>query len=285
MRCPAVIPGPCCAALLAACAGPGHAARAPTPADVVVVERTVDLPPTLAAAIVGGALRRQLPFADPMPAAAGALATPVGAGQWRLAWQQRGHDLVAVGSHRLRVVSAPGDRLAAVGDRLDTAPGIGLAHYWLDIRRDRHGSRLVGTLRAGWVPAIDHALQLAADPTLPLPGLAEPNLAQLARHRLLADARASERRGEAATAARQRSAAAGLAGADASAYDDLAAIASAYGQHERANDQAWRAVLAADPLQRGRHQQRLHRSWLAFADAEQRAKARGTAAAAAAPPR
>ena len=37
------------------------------------IERTVDLPPLAAAAIVGGALRSQMPFVDPVHLAAGVM--------------------------------------------------------------------------------------------------------------------------------------------------------------------------------------------------------------------
>jgi hypothetical protein len=282
MRLPAVVLSPCCGALLAACTGLGHCAGEGE--GTIRVERAAALPPALAAAIVGGAMRRHLPFADAMPVAAGVLATPTQDGHWRLAWLRRGHDFIAIGSHRLRVAADAGSVVAAAGEAANDAPGTGLGYCRIDVHPDRRGSWIVGDLPPGWLPALDHALQLAADPTLPLPGLDEPNLARLAHHRLRADALASERRGDAATASRQRRLAARLAETGAPAFDELAASASEHGLHELANDHAWRAVLAADgPLQRARNQQRLQRSWLALADEQRRELARATAAPAAAP--
>lgn len=282
MRLPAVLLSPCCGALLAACAGLGHCGDGD--GDAVRVERVAALPPALAAAIVGGAMRRQSPFADAMPVAAGVLATPTSDGHWRLAWLRRGHAFVAIGTHRLRVAADAGGIFAAVGEAANAVPGAGLGHYWLDVHPDRRGSWIVGDLPPGWLPALDHALQLAADPTLPLPGLDEPNLARLAHHRLRAEAIASDRRGDAAAASRQRRLAARLAETGAPAFDELAASASEHGLHELANDHAWRAVLAAGgPLQRARHQQCLQRSRIALADERRRELARATAAPAAAP--
>ncbi len=258
-----------CVALLAACAGTPRADRHET----VAWERSDALPPDVAAAIVGGALRSHLPFADPLPQAPGVLASPQGAHHWRLQWHAQGRGVRAAGSHRLGIVRGADRTTSCVvhPSRSPDTASLGGATFTIDVVAAATGCHLRGELPTTWTAAIDRALALAHDPRLALPGLREPNLAQWAHHRLLEDAEACAQRGDEVGARTCVLAAARLPHA-LTRHDDLTAQAFAAGDLERAHDHAWRAVLAAaDPAHRQQQQAQLaHASDLLVA-AERRA--------------
>jgi len=259
-----------CVALLAACAGTPRADRYET----VAWERSDALPPGVAAAIVGGALRSHLPFADPLPQAHGVLASPQGAHHWRLQWHAHGRGVRAAGSHRLGIVLGP-DRTASCvvhpSRSPDSAP-VGGATFTIDIVALATGCHLRGELPPTWTAAIDRALALAHDPRLALPGLREPNLAAWAQHRLLEDAAACAQRGDTEGAQACVLAAARLPHAFGARHEALAAQALAAGDPERAHDHAWRAVLAAtDPAHRQQQQAQFAHAGEMLAAAERRA--------------
>lgn len=224
-----------------------------------MLERTVDLPPLAAAAIVGGAVRNQLPFVDPVQSAAGVL-VQLRAGQApRLLLVHRGQKLALVASHRVRLcpgrqpTDAPFCDLHELAADERTRAANGPAAVAIEFHATANGTRLVGQLPRPLVDAVDQALALAADPTLALPGLGEPNLAVWAQHRLHLAMAAAERAhdDDASRALRQR--AARLRTASASLHRALGTDALRSGDAKAAQDEFWCALLASDdPLQRSR---------------------------------
>lgn len=234
--------------LLAACAG------LPRP-EPQPVRHELPAPADVAAAVVAGALRAALPFADPVPASAGAPALRRGAafaiafallpgGEWR-----------AIGDHRLRIDG--GDRGCvprvvcepmAAHERTDARPA-----FVLLVEPSESGCVLHGTMPATLAPAVDNACRLLVDPRTPLPGLAEPNLAAAALHRLRSAAVAAEHGGDPAAAHELRQVGADLGATTAALQARLGDDARAAGDVADARARYWQALLVSrDPGHRAR---------------------------------
>lgn len=239
---------------LAACQSAATGRPLPTSLD-----HTVDLPPLAAAAIVGGALRCQLPFVDPVQSAAGVL-VQLRAGQApRLLLVHRGGKLAPVASHRVQLcpgrqpTDAPLCDLRELAPDERTAADNGMAAVAIEFQATAHGTRLVGQLPRALIHAVDQALALAADPTLALPGLGEPNLAVFAHHRLHLAIAAAERAHDDDSSRALRQRAARLRTTSASLHRALGTDALRSGDAKGAQDEFWCALLASDdPVQRSR---------------------------------
>lgn len=241
-----------CVLLLAGCAS-----APPSDLPTVAIERTVALPPSVLAAITGGALRSGLPFADPVPGARGVLVVALPGDHWRLAFGRRGDAWLPLASHRLALL--PGDDpevdVRTIAEPLPaearTERAAATGGFALAVAPAATGAVLRGTVPAPLAPAIARAIALALDPGVALPGLEEPNLAAWAEHRLLANARASEQRGERSQAHAERQAAARLRSDNTALQARLAQDAERRGEREQAAEHGWQALLATrDPRQR-----------------------------------
>jgi hypothetical protein len=235
---------------LAACA----TARRPVTSTVA---RELPLPPAVAAAVLGGALRIELPFADPVPAAAGVALQRLGEHQYRIAFTRRDNGWAPRATHRLALVPAT-DPAAGVDVVCTALPPAQCTDRWpavagfvLDVRGAGSGCTVTGHAPGELVPAIERALLLAVDPATPTPGLEERNLATWAQHRLLAAAGGAERAGDDVTAFARRQAALRLGAVPDAVHGALAADAERRGQWTRALDHDWQALLGAgDPRRR-----------------------------------
>ncbi len=260
--------------LAVAVAGLGAACAArPAASAEACYERSVALPADLATAIAAGAMRHALPFADPLPQAGGSPASVLGDGQFEIVFEQGpGHDWVPCASHRLTVMSPASDLLqevsvhseALTGPRRLRAFGArAVARLHLRIAPGGGGSRVVGTLPALHADelrsALDRAFALAVDPTVPVLGASESNLAALVCHRLLVAAKkalAAGRPGDAQPLL-QRIERLGFASAPVHAH--LGELAAAAGDHVGAREHLWHAMLLTeDQTVRSRLAQRLH---------------------------
>ncbi len=223
--------------------------------ELATVARDVALPAPVAAAVIAGALRLELPFADPVPVAAGVPVQHLAPGHWRVAFTRRGRGPAPLASHRLALLPGrdPARAVRIVCEPIDDAQRTDrwpLDRAWaLDVRGDASRASVTGSVPRELAPAVERALLLALEPETPMPGLEEPNLAAWAQHRLLAAAAAADRHGDTTRAHAQRQAAARLgagAAADAGVQAALAADAERRGHWSRALDHDWQALLASD---------------------------------------
>lgn len=246
-------------ASLAGCAASPHAPRG-------AYERHLALPADVAAAIAAGAVRLRLPFADPVPQAAGAPASVVGDSFVVVYECGRDGTWIPRATHRLTLRGT--DHAAAVvhAERLGgnlCLPGFGslaTARLEVRVRADADGALVCADLppclAADVAGALDRAFALAADPDAACTGLAEPNLAAFVGGRARTEARQRLLLGDPAGAEAQLQRAARLSGPTARQQHQLGTFAAQAGdvllaQHRLgdalllARDPALRAHLAA----------------------------------------
>ncbi|MBX3464855.1 MAG: hypothetical protein KF830_16935 [Planctomycetes bacterium] len=172
------------------------------PGTHTALDRDLGLPADVAAAIAAGAVRCALPFADPVPQAAGAPVLLAADGSYRIVYEQGpGGDWVPQASHRLSVVPdrSPAGALVVRHEVLPgplALPGWGrraTARLEVHVRRVADRSHLAARLPAAVATtaaaALERAFELAVDPAAPQIGLAEPNLAGVAAQSAIDDAR------------------------------------------------------------------------------------------------
>lgn len=171
-------------------------------------ERHLDLPADVAAAIAAGAVRSLLPFADPVPQAAGAPASRMPDGFVIVYERGDRGGWVPRASHRLIVrgtgATSPAGAGPGAGGTIAAAvraeplagnlrlPGWGAAateRLQVHVRGDAGGcsvrADLPAAIAADLAQALDRAFALAVDPAAACVGLAEPNLAGLVSRRAL----------------------------------------------------------------------------------------------------
>jgi hypothetical protein len=250
------MPSPCarsaaaCTLLLAACAS------LPPGAELAPFVREVELPPAVAAAVVGGALRRAMPFADPSPAVRGVLVSAPAADEWQVAFTRVGDVWLPLGTHRLALRIANDEAASlevareALAHAASTARAAWAGGFRLHVQATPHGTRIAGEMPAAMVRRLDDALALAHDPAAARPGLDEPNLAAWAAHRLLAAAHAADVAGDRDRAHARRQAASRLGCGNYALHARLAADAERRGEARLAVQHGWQAVLACDDLVR-----------------------------------
>lgn len=244
--------GPRPAVLFAALAMTAGCAGLPCPPTY---ERRLDLPADVAAAVAAGAVRHLLPFADPVPQAAGAPARHRGGGSFAIVYERRGDgDWVPNASHRLRI---DGGERATV--RIEPAPtnprmpGWGSAsteRLQVEIDGDALGcavrARGTSACAAELAQALDRAFALAVDPGAECVGLAEPNLAAWTCDRSLASARRLLGAGEPARAEEQLLRAARLRGLGSPQQHELGELAAQSGDLPEARARLGAALLLSD---------------------------------------
>ncbi len=227
-------------------------ANAPPPANCVVLEQHVAMPAEVVAAIVSGALRRELPFCDPVRAAGGVLAQAVGSGHWRVGYCRRGGEWHAIASHRLVVACSETGDLHTQATALspeETSARPSDPEFRLEVHATANGCTLRGSLPALLAPSVSRAMALAQDPCTAVPGLDEPMLAAFALHRLLAMAQLADHDGDVVLAHSLRQRGARLSGATAALHAALASHALRTGDAQQAADHGWHALLATRDVQ------------------------------------
>lgn len=243
------------ACLLGGCAlGP----RAPVPTAYL---RDLSLGVEVAAALAAGALRGELPFADPVPQAAGAPATRVGPTSFVVRYEQdAAGNWLPRADHRL-AIGMP-QRLADSPMCITTTPAVGLPGFGrsavataeLRFVGDAQRCRVEGCLPTlpgrDLAAALDRTWSLAASPTTTGPGSHDANIRAFVAHRLVAAAAGGD------DPARRRAALlqALALGADAPGLRlALGADAARHGDRDGASELLWSAALAtADPALRQR---------------------------------
>lgn len=270
------LPGWTLASLLTACA------TSPAPAAAAYA-RTLPIGVELAAALAAGALRAELPFADPVPGAAGAPVTPAADGSFTLCYELRDDgSWLPNATARLRVVMPrtwPEGPLPAVeqlpANGLSGCGRAAIARIELRCTGGPGHCRVTGSLPQ----LVDHDLarrldatwELALAPTPQAPGLDNHNLRTLVAHHLLHEAhqRTAAGGGDGDGAASTILQAMAL-GADAPAFAlALGRHALERGDEATATTQLWRAALTADEPRERQQAARLLR--LATAPAASRA--------------
>jgi hypothetical protein len=255
-------------AILAATAFAAACATAPAPLEF---ERRLDLPADIAAAVAAGAMRSLLPFADPVPQAAGAPGSRAGNGDYTVLYEQGSDgDWVPRASHRLTVIGADdGGRIPRVAaEPLHgnlALPGWGsgaAARLQVHVRGDGKTcavrAQLPTAIAAAAAQALDRAFALALDPDAQRVGLAEPNLAALVSRREVEDAQHLLAAGEPSRAEAALLRAARLAAVAATRYRQLGELAAQHGDLALARERLGEALLrAADPLLRAQLAARL----------------------------
>lgn len=250
--------------MLSACA----TSRAPAP---VAYARALPIGVELATALAAGALRADLPFADPVPGAAGAPVTPAADGSFTLCYERRDDgSWLPNATARLRVVM-PRTWPAGPTPAVERLPASGLSgcgraaigRIELQFTGGPGHCRVTGSLPH----LVDHDLgglldatwDLAQSPSPQAPGLGNHNLRTLVAHHLLYQAHQRTAVGDgdgAATAILQAMA----LGVDAPAFElALGRHALERGDEAAANAHLWRAALTADDPRERQQAARLRR--------------------------
>lgn len=244
-------------ALLASCASaPPTAAPRAFAADSA-------LPATIAAAVLAGALRMALPFADPRPLAAPIVARSSRTGFEVAYGRDREGGWWPLGDERLllQLGGVDGGGVPALGWQFaprDDGPapaGAAVATVTLTITANAQGCTVRGDVPPRLWQAAQQALQLAEQPEQAGSGLGEHNLQCVVVHRLCAVAAATTDHDH-ARALRLRAASTGLPISDL--QHRLADADRLAGDHEGATDRYWHAIATADqPTQRAALAQQL----------------------------
>ncbi len=241
-----------CLVVLAACQA------TPRP-DTVVVRHEVALPAMVAAAVVGGALRHQLPFVDPEPNAHGVLVAAAGPHALRFAFAgdpRSPGGLRALATHRLHLREATAAAALPVATLVELPAALqagGQPDFAVELRSTATGTCVLGELPATLARAVGDALAMAMDPDLVRPGQAESALVAVVQHRLAAATTAAMSAGDPARSHALRQQRARLPNAGADVHADLGVAAASSGDATRANDHCWQAMLGSDdPLLRSR---------------------------------
>ncbi len=240
----------------------GGCATPPSPSDWAFV-CTSELPPSLCAAVVAGAVRQALPYSDPQPRFVGTLVngTPDGyavgvAEEARDAWRM-------VGDQRLQIAAArcDGQPLPQVTVTRETRPGAAFATGKLALRVEvipvAAGSEVRGhvddRLRKRVQPAIERALRLAAEPNTAPGHIDDEGLRRLVAHRLVHSTAAAAASGDLDAATPWLHNAIALGADVPELHEWLAELAHRRGHTDLAREQRWQAMLAnADPTRRAR---------------------------------
>jgi hypothetical protein len=236
--------------LLAGCASP------PSTEPLRAFAANVALPAPVAAAVVAGAMRQALPFADPRPQAApivgrsdgGALVVAYGrcrdGGWWPLGDQRLGLQLGAVDPAGVPTI----DCTFAARENGPVPGGATIPLVSLSITATAAGSAVAGRLSPHQWQAVQQALQLAVRPEQAGAGLGEHNLQCLVVQQLCALA-ATTTDPDRARALRLRAASTGCAPADLQRR--LGEAEGLAGDHAAAADRYWHAIAITDrPTQR-----------------------------------
>ena len=239
----------------------GGCATSPSPQCWTFV-CTSDLTPELCAAVVAGAVRTALPFADPQPRFAGALVTPTVQGFEICIEAEPDGSLRMSGSQRLAIATGtspacpwPSVEVTARSARSDA--GTSKVAATLIVRAAAIGSEvhcdLGDRLRTRLQPAIERALSWAGAPTTAPGSIDDPALARLVAHRLLVAAGKAAARGDLDAARPWLHNAVALGADTPELHLWMAELAHRRGDADRARQQRWQAMLAADdPAQRAR---------------------------------
>lgn len=223
----------------------------------------LDLPVATTAAIVAGAARA----ATGGNAASDLLGAPALAcgDAWRIVYVPgRDGDLEPLASHRLRLAchhaaDAPQVDARSLGDEALAPVGYGEAVVDLVVRRDGAMTLVQGTVTARLRRPLGDALALATDPEAALPGLAEPNLAELVAFVLARRGDEAARAGDAEKAFALRRRAADLGRPSALLLLQLGDHEAARGDDAGARDHYLQAIARTDePPLRGLLGARLH---------------------------
>ncbi|MBL9079475.1 MAG: hypothetical protein JNL08_18375 [Planctomycetes bacterium] len=248
------------AAFAAACAG------APRPTGTVAYERCLPLPADTAAMVTAGAIRHLLPFADPVPQAAGAPASPLADGAFAIVYERCGDGpWVPRASHRLHWDAA--GHLTAVPQRgalaLPGFRGAATERLTVQVQAGPRGASVVADLPPGVAAdaaqVLDRAFALAADPDAHRAGLTEPNLARLTGTRAVAAAQVRLAHGEPARAEELLLQALRLDALSPGGHRQLGELAAHRGDTELARERLAGALLRSDdPCTRACIAARLH---------------------------
>ncbi|MEO6595618.1 MAG: hypothetical protein ABIP94_12770 [Planctomycetota bacterium] len=241
------------AMLMAACSSMQRAS------GEVAYTRSIALPVELATAVLAGAVRAALPFADPLPNATGAPASRLGDDCFQITFEQNADGLwTPNATHRLTVATSsehaplPDVHVEVLAGRYRLLPlgARAKARIQLTIRGSATGSLVAGSLPSSLADSLRQALDrtavFAVDPATVALGLSEPNLAALAAHRLLAQALAAMNASQ-PQAGRSLLQQVELLGIHSPRlHERLGELAAQMGEHALAREQLWQAALSTD---------------------------------------
>ncbi len=243
--------------LLSAAGLLGGCAHVPPPAPAWAFEASTALPADVAAAVIAGAVRGALQFADPEPCRVGAPLSQEAEGDYLIAAHRDGDGNWRMkGTHRLRLSTAERDLQLVVHRETMRVPappetGDGL-RFW--IAREPSGTLVLGRipdeLRMRVQPAVARALAYAERPLAAPAAIVDPNLAMLVARALLCQALvAKDHERHPAGVLLRRCAALGMD--HPLLHAALADLAWRHGDLEQAREHRWQAMLASgDPVQR-----------------------------------
>jgi hypothetical protein len=256
------------AALLPACAVPG-------PTSAGTFARAVELPADVAAAVCAGALRQALPFADPLPYAAGAPATRIADGEFVVRYELRADATwVPCAEHRLRVTQ-PTLREGPAQPRVLVAPaadmtGAGAASrgaFELHVRGSAGRAELRGELppdlAADLQSRLDRALAIATRTCAgdAAAGLGEPNLAAFVAWRSIETATSRRAAGDLGGCQAALQTAVNLGASDPTIDRQILGLAADQGEGEQVVDRLRHAAAAdGDPAARAATMRRARRA-------------------------
>ena len=233
-----------CLLALAAC-------RTPGPAAARDGERDIALPPWVAAAVVGSALRAQLPFADPRPEERGVPVLWLGDEVARFAFAGDRRAARPLASHRLHLLPgiAPAAELRPVLVAMPRGLVLrGRADISIDVGPGPVGARVSGTAPPCLWRAIDEALASVRDPDAVFACPANPDLALVRQQRLARAIAAAEAAGDLAASEALRRRSGRQPDVPVQVHAELGRIAADCGNVPEAHDHAWSALLAStDP--------------------------------------